>query len=151
MLFDLFTTNRDWDIGPPLPQDHCGKTTMEVNTMITGKWYVSTLCAVILSLGWVRAWADPPPQFPQDATFTTIATLPQAIEGLTGDSVNNLYTGGTGNAPCPIWQINLHTFVDDGGRAKPRPVEGPAPSQASLSMPLEIFTRPMVPLAGFIS
>ena len=79
--------------------------------MITGKWYVSTLCAVILSLGWVRAWADPPPQFPQDATFTTIATLPQAIEGLTGDGVNNLYTGGTGNAPCPIWQINLHTFA----------------------------------------
>jgi len=78
--------------------------------MITGKWYVSTLCAVILSLGWVRAWADPP-QFPQNATFTTIALLPQPIEGLTGDGVNNLYTGGTGNAPCPIWQINLHTFV----------------------------------------
>jgi sugar lactone lactonase YvrE len=76
--------------------------------MITGKWYVSTLCAVILSLGWVRAWADPP-QFPQDVTFTTRKTTVRAIEGLTGDGVNNLYTGGTGNAPCPIWQINLHT------------------------------------------
>jgi sugar lactone lactonase YvrE len=46
--------------------------------------------------------------FPQDATFTTLITTPRAIEGLTGDGVNNLYVGGSGPAPCPIWQINLH-------------------------------------------
>jgi sugar lactone lactonase YvrE len=70
--------------------------------------FVSTLFAVILCLTSVRAWADPP-QFPQNATFTTLVTLPRAVEGLTGDGVNNLYIGGSGNAPCPIWQINLHT------------------------------------------
>ena len=46
--------------------------------------------------------------FPQNATFTTLITLPRAVEGLTGDGVNNLYIGGSGAAPCPIWQINLH-------------------------------------------
>ena len=81
--------------------------------MITGKWYVSTLCAVILSLGWVRAWADPP-QFPHKATFTTLITTPRAIEGLTGDKQGNLYTGGsvtvatTPITPCPIWKININ-------------------------------------------
>jgi len=48
-------------------------------------------------------------QFPQDATFTTLVTLPRAVEGLTGDSVANLYIGGSGATPCPIWQINLHS------------------------------------------
>ena len=56
----------------------------------------------------INAWADPP-QFPQDTTFTTLVPLPKAIEGLTGDGVSNLYTGGSGGAPCPIWQINLDT------------------------------------------
>ena len=48
--------------------------------MITGKWYVSTLCAVILSLGSIRAWADPP-QFPQNATFTTITSYHWQLKG----------------------------------------------------------------------
>src|SRR5438105_311053 len=74
--------------------------------MITGKWYVSTLCALVLSFGWVRVWADPP-QFPQDATFTTLKTTPRALEGLTGDNHGNLYTGGSGTPPCPVWEINL--------------------------------------------
>lgn len=78
---------------------------------MSNKCVVSILSGAALFLGSVCAWADPPPQFPQNATFTTIATLPLPIEGLTGDGVNNLYTGGTGNAPCPIWQINLHTFA----------------------------------------
>lgn len=73
---------------------------------MTGKYFVSTFCALILSLSWVRAWADPP-QFPQDATFTTLITMPRAIEGLTGDSSGNLYTGGSGASPCPVWRINL--------------------------------------------
>jgi sugar lactone lactonase YvrE len=47
--------------------------------------------------------------FPHNATFTTLIRLPRAVEGLTGDGVNNLYIGGSGAAPCPIWQINLHS------------------------------------------
>ena len=50
-----------------------------------------------------------PPESRQHVTFTTLVTIPRAIEGLTGDGNSNLYTGGSGTAPCPIWQINLHT------------------------------------------
>src|SRR5215472_4164320 len=46
--------------------------------------------------------------FPQPATFTTLITTPRAIEGLTGDNNENLYLGGSGAAPCPIWKVNLH-------------------------------------------
>jgi sugar lactone lactonase YvrE len=45
--------------------------------------------------------------FPQPATFTTLITTPRAIEGLTGDNDGNLYLGGSGTAPCPIWRVNL--------------------------------------------
>jgi hypothetical protein len=69
---------------------------------------VSLVSAFVFCFGSVFAWADPPTQFPRHATFTTLVTLPRAIEGLTGDGVRNLYTGGSGTAPCPIWQINLH-------------------------------------------
>jgi len=72
------------------------------------KYAVSLFAAFVFSLTSVFAWADPPTQFPRHATFTTLVTLPRAIEGLTGDGVRNLYTGGSGTAPCPIWQINLH-------------------------------------------
>jgi sugar lactone lactonase YvrE len=51
-------------------------------------------------------WYELP--FPRDATFTTLTTTPRAIEGLTGDNERNLYTGGSGTPPCPVWQINLH-------------------------------------------
>jgi sugar lactone lactonase YvrE len=46
-------------------------------------------------------------QFPDHATFTTLATTPLAIEGLTGDELGNLYTTGRAAAPerCPVWQI----------------------------------------------
>ena len=72
------------------------------------KYAVSLFAAFVFSLTSVFAWADPPTQFPRHATFTTLVTLPRAIEGLTGDGVRNLYTGGSGTAACPIWQINLH-------------------------------------------
>jgi sugar lactone lactonase YvrE len=71
------------------------------------RWLASLLVFLIAGLGSsVLAGAA---QFPQDATFTTRITTPRPIEGLTGDGVNNLYTGGSGNAPCPIWQINLQS------------------------------------------
>jgi hypothetical protein len=43
-------------------------------------------------------------------TFSTLATMPLAIEGLTGDHVGNLYTTGRAGViglPCPVWQISL--------------------------------------------
>ena len=46
--------------------------------------------------------------FPKNATFTTLITTPRPLEGLTGDNHRNLYTGGSGVPPCPIWQINLN-------------------------------------------
>jgi sugar lactone lactonase YvrE len=73
---------------------------------------ISLASTLIPSLIGSLAQADDDDQlrasFPHDATFTTLITTPRAIEGLTGDGVNNLYVGGSGNAPCPIWQINLH-------------------------------------------
>ena len=56
------------------------------------------------------AWGDDDdkPLFPKDATFTTLITTPRALEGLTGDNHRNLYTGGSGTPPCPVWQINIH-------------------------------------------
>jgi sugar lactone lactonase YvrE len=61
-------------------------------------------------LGSPTAWGDDDDKskFPKDATFTTLITTPRAIEGLTGDKHRNLYTGGSGTRPCPVWQINLH-------------------------------------------
>jgi sugar lactone lactonase YvrE len=58
----------------------------------------------VRSLAWGQGYELP---FPKDATFTTLTTTPRAIEGLTGDNYSNLYTGGSGSAPCPIWKINL--------------------------------------------
>src|SRR4030095_11782629 len=64
-------------------------------------------------LGGPSAWGDDDdkPKFPKDATFTTRITTPRAIEGLTGDNHRNLYTGGSGTSPCPVWQINLDNPV----------------------------------------
>lgn len=58
------------------------------------------------------AWADDDDHYrqslPHNATFTTLITMPRAIEGLTGDNHGNLYTGGSGAPPCPVWKINLN-------------------------------------------
>jgi sugar lactone lactonase YvrE len=62
--------------------------------------------------GGPSAWGDEDKlPFPKDATFTTRITTPRAIEGLTGDNQRNLYTGGSGTSPCPVWQINLDNPV----------------------------------------
>src|SRR5262245_29651143 len=58
------------------------------------------------------AWGDEDTlPFPKDATFTTLITTPRAIEGLTGDNERNLYTGGSGAPPCPVWQINIRNPI----------------------------------------
>jgi sugar lactone lactonase YvrE len=49
--------------------------------------------------------------FRKDATFTTLITTRRGIEGLTVDNHRNLYTGGSGTSPCPVWQINLNNPV----------------------------------------
>jgi hypothetical protein len=71
-----------------------------------GKSSVAIFCAFVLCLTHVFAWADPS-QFPENSTFTTVITTPRSIEGLTGDGSGNLYTGGSGTTPCPVWKINL--------------------------------------------
>ena len=62
----------------------------------------------------VLAWGDDDNDrrsFPQKATFTTLITTPRALEGLTGDNHGNLYTGGSGAPPCPVWQINIQNPI----------------------------------------
>jgi SMP-30/gluconolaconase/LRE-like protein len=71
------------------------------------KYFLSIVVIVaLLTSRWDAVGAEPP-QFPQNATFKTLITTPRAIEGLTGDGRGNLYTGGSGTAPCPVWQISL--------------------------------------------
>lgn len=68
--------------------------------------FISIFCALILRLATSVDAADTLP-IPQGSTFTTLITTSRAIEGLTGDGRGNLYTGGSGSAPCPVWKINL--------------------------------------------
>ena len=68
----------------------------------------TVLLAMLALVGTSIAAADNH-QFPDNATFTTLAITPYAIEGLTGDEHGNLYT--TGRAPltegrCPLWQFD---------------------------------------------
>jgi sugar lactone lactonase YvrE len=74
------------------------------------RWLSSMVVIFILSSGLSSVWGDDDDkrQFPNNATFTTLITTPRPIEGLTGDNHRNLYTGGSGMPPCPIWQINLN-------------------------------------------
>src|SRR5262245_20566682 len=46
-------------------------------------------------------------RFPQNATFTTLAVTPLAIEGLTADDAGNLYTTGREllGDTCPVWKF----------------------------------------------
>ena len=77
------------------------------------RWLSSMVVIFILSSGLSSVWGDDDDkrQFPTSATFTTLITTPRPIEGLTGDNHRNLYTGGSGAPPCPIWQINLNNPV----------------------------------------
>ena len=46
-------------------------------------------------------------QFPADATFSTLAITPFAIEGLTADRDGNFYSTGRAptGTPCPVWRF----------------------------------------------
>jgi sugar lactone lactonase YvrE len=74
------------------------------------RWIRFMVFIFVLGSGLSSAGADSDDhrQFPNNATFTTLITTPRPIEGLTGDNHRNLYTGGSGMPPCPIWQINLN-------------------------------------------
>lgn len=66
-----------------------------------------TVALTMLALGGAPAGAVQK-QFPEDATFTTLAITPLAIEGLAGDNGGNLYTTGRAAFPdrCPVWRID---------------------------------------------
>ena len=70
---------------------------------------VAAGCAAALAALSTVAPADDRGPFPQNATFTTRALTPFAIEGLAGDAAGNLYTTGRqtdGNKNCPVWRIH---------------------------------------------
>ena len=77
------------------------------------RWIRSIVVIFVLGSGLSAVWADDDDerQFPNSATFTTLITTSRPVEGLTGDNQRNLYTGGSGVPPCPIWQINLNKPV----------------------------------------
>src|SRR5919108_5720849 len=67
------------------------------------------VAAVLCALNFGFAAADESPQFPRNASFTTLIVTPLAIEGLTGDAAGNLYTTGRAatGTPCPVWRISI--------------------------------------------
>jgi len=79
-----------------------------------GKWLATMVFAFILVQPWSLAWTQEEPEEPQFAAdprgFFTLIKTPLAIEGMTGDGFDNLYTpgrnAGPGN-PCPVWRINI--------------------------------------------
>ncbi len=80
------------------------------------RWFTSMVIIFVIAvigpgLFAARQDDDDSRQFPNNATFTTLITTPRPIEGLTGDNHRNLYTGGSGMSPCPIWQINLNNPI----------------------------------------
>src|ERR1051325_5724137 len=59
--------------------------------------------------GGSSAWGDDDKlSVPKSAMVTTLITTPRRVFALTGDNHRNLYTGGAGTPPCPIFQINIH-------------------------------------------
>ena len=69
------------------------------------------LVVFVVTLGLSVARAVQAQQYPANATFTTVAITPFAIEGLTMDATGNFYT--TGRQPdtrkkCPVWRISAN-------------------------------------------
>ena len=65
------------------------------------------LCALAIVFSAAAKAHDGAP-LPRDATFTTLAITPFAIEGLTGDAAGNFYTTGRAPLPdpCPVWRFD---------------------------------------------
>jgi len=68
-------------------------------------------CAAAIATLSIPAFADNDHdrgRFPRDATFTTLAVTPLAIEGLTADEAGNLYTTGRDlvGDTCPVWKFS---------------------------------------------
>ena len=65
------------------------------------------LLAMLVAIA-IPVAADKDHPFPRQATFTTLAITPLAIEGLTGDDLGNLFTTGRAAAPnrCPVYRID---------------------------------------------
>jgi len=84
--------------------------------------FAAAVCAAALAALSTVAPADDDDRgrLPQNATFTTRAITPFAIEGLTGDDAGNRYT--TGRQPntaknCPVWRFRPNDAgVPDGTR-----------------------------------
>ena len=80
--------------------------------------FVAAACAVALAVLSTAAIADDDHHgpLPRNATFTTFAITPLAIEGLTADDDGNLYT--TGRDPisdvCPVWKLTGSTSTTVG-------------------------------------
>jgi sugar lactone lactonase YvrE len=65
----------------------------------------TVVLTMVASIGVSIAALD---EFPANASFTTLAITPLAIEGLTGDEEGILYTTGRAPLPdrCPLWRID---------------------------------------------
>lgn len=73
------------------------------------KWLALIIVVVIMmGLPVALAIADDDKPLPRNASFSTLVATPLAIEGLTGDATDNLYTGGNSGTNCPVWRINIH-------------------------------------------
>jgi len=88
------------------------------------KTTIAVLAAVLVGIGATLARADDDRHFQSNASFTTRAITPFAIEGLTGDAHGRLYTTGRQpdtNRNCPIWRIGA-----DGSRLTVAFIPNPA-------------------------
>jgi len=76
--------------------------------MRSASWFAFSL---LLSTAFgTPAWSNDEEAFASDATFSTVATTPLGIEGLSGDDQGNLYVGariGVAGQACPVWRINI--------------------------------------------
>lgn len=71
---------------------------------------VALLCVPLPGCDSSSAAVPDAPQIPSNASFSTLATTPLAIEGLSGDGSANLYTTGRSpgaGIPCPVWRVSL--------------------------------------------
>lgn len=76
--------------------------------MKTASFAAAACAAALAALSTpILADSDHDGALPRNATFTTLAITPLAIEGLTADDAGNLYTTGraAAPAPCPVWRI----------------------------------------------